>query len=135
MPQNWDTGQILSLPLRRKPCGGFFRLRPGLNSRTPVPDASMLTTSPPKPSAGYNTCHSILFCIKAGDEFMIKFSLFFPNFLHFGYQVQYSKSKDLILNPTNVFKISSIFDFLFPYRSGGLVIACNNFPVALLIFM
>ena len=25
MPQSWDTGQILSLPLRRKACGGFFR--------------------------------------------------------------------------------------------------------------
>jgi hypothetical protein len=25
MPQSWDMGQILSLPLRRKACGGFFR--------------------------------------------------------------------------------------------------------------
>jgi len=47
MPQNWDMGQILSFPLRRKACGG---LRPGLNPRTRVPEASMLTTRPPKPS-------------------------------------------------------------------------------------
>ena len=25
MPQSWDMGQILSLPLRRMACGGFFR--------------------------------------------------------------------------------------------------------------
>ena len=25
MPQSWDMGEILSLPLRRKACGGFFR--------------------------------------------------------------------------------------------------------------
>ena len=25
MPQRWDMGQILSLPLRRKACGGFSR--------------------------------------------------------------------------------------------------------------
>jgi hypothetical protein len=25
MPQSWDMGQILSLPHRRKACGGFFR--------------------------------------------------------------------------------------------------------------
>jgi hypothetical protein len=38
--------QILSLPLRRKACG----LRLGFNPRTRVPEASMLTTRPPKPS-------------------------------------------------------------------------------------
>ena len=51
MPQSWDMGQILSLPLRR---GGFFR-RP----KNPTTSAgfkpansgtSMLTTRPPKPS-------------------------------------------------------------------------------------
>ena len=25
MPKSWDMGQILSLPLRRKACGGFIR--------------------------------------------------------------------------------------------------------------
>ena len=50
MPQSWDMGQILSLPLRRKACGGFFRCPKkkrfwlGLNPRTWVPEASMLTT-------------------------------------------------------------------------------------------
>jgi hypothetical protein len=40
MPQSWDMGQILSLPFRRRACGGFSdarkiqRLRPGLNPRT-----------------------------------------------------------------------------------------------------
>ena len=57
MPQSWDMGQILSLPLRRKACGGFFRCPKNptnsagfepANSR--VPEASMLTTIPPKPS-------------------------------------------------------------------------------------
>ena len=43
MPQSWDMGQILSLPLRK-----IQRLRPGSNPRTPVPEASMLTTRPQK---------------------------------------------------------------------------------------
>jgi hypothetical protein len=53
MPQSWDMGQILSLPLRRKACWGFFsctekiqRLRRA-NPRTRVPESSMLTTWPP----------------------------------------------------------------------------------------
>jgi hypothetical protein len=25
MPQSWDMGQIILLPLRRKACGGFFQ--------------------------------------------------------------------------------------------------------------
>jgi len=54
MPQSWDMGQILSLPLRRKACGGFFQMPEKSNyfSRvwTRVPEASMLTTRPPKPS-------------------------------------------------------------------------------------
>jgi hypothetical protein len=60
MPQSWDMGQILSLPLRRKAGRGFFRcqiiqrLRSGLNPRTRVPEASMLTTRPPKPSRYYH---------------------------------------------------------------------------------
>ena len=57
MPQSWYIGQILLRPLRRKACWGFFtsekiqRLRPGLNPQTWVPEASMLTTRPPKPSS------------------------------------------------------------------------------------
>jgi len=41
MPQSWDMGQILSLPLRRK-AGKIQRLRPGFNPRTRVLEASML---------------------------------------------------------------------------------------------
>ena len=56
MPQNWDMGEILSLPLRRKASEDFSdarkiqRLRPGLIPRTGLPKVSMRTTRPPKPS-------------------------------------------------------------------------------------
>jgi len=54
MPQSWDIGQILSLPLRRKACGGFFRCpKNPTNLQTRVPEASVLTTRPPKPSSFY----------------------------------------------------------------------------------
>jgi hypothetical protein len=55
MPQICDMGQTALLPFRRKACWGFFRpkkirrLRPGANPRSWVPEASMLTTRPPKP--------------------------------------------------------------------------------------
>src|SRR5215468_4707289 len=55
MPQICDMGQTALLPFRRKACLGFFspekipRLRPGLNPRTWVPEASTLTSRPPKP--------------------------------------------------------------------------------------
>ena len=49
MPQSWDMGQILLLPLRRHAYWGFSG-RPGVNPRTRVPEASMLTTRLPKPS-------------------------------------------------------------------------------------
>ena len=56
MPQSWDMGQNLSLPLRRKACWGSFRTPEKSNGfcrvRTRelgVPVASMLTTRPPKP--------------------------------------------------------------------------------------
>src|SRR5215468_7768886 len=54
MPQSCDMGQTALNPFRRKACWGFFaqiirRLRPGLNPRTSVPEASMLTTGTPKP--------------------------------------------------------------------------------------
>ena len=54
MTQSWDMGQILLLPLRRKEdfnVRKIQRLRPGLNPQTWVPEASMLTTRPPKPSS------------------------------------------------------------------------------------
>jgi hypothetical protein len=47
--------QMALLPFRRKACWGFFRpkkfrqLWPGANLRSWVPEASMLTTRPPKP--------------------------------------------------------------------------------------
>jgi hypothetical protein len=53
MPQSWDMGHIILLPLRRKTYWGFFgcpKNPTGLNPRTLVPVASMLTTRPPKPS-------------------------------------------------------------------------------------
>ena len=49
MPQSWDMGQILFTAedfYARK----IQRLRPGFNPQTWVPEASMLTTRPPKPS-------------------------------------------------------------------------------------
>ena len=45
MPQIYDMGQTALLPLRRK----IRRLQPGLNPRTWVPEASMLTTRALKP--------------------------------------------------------------------------------------
>ena len=52
MPQTWDMG------------GFFRRLRPGLNPRTRVPEASMLTTRPPKPSLFVLTL-----CVKTDASF------------------------------------------------------------------
>jgi hypothetical protein len=54
MPQICDMGQTALLPLRRKARCGFFAqkirlLRPGSNRLSWVPEASMLTTRPPKP--------------------------------------------------------------------------------------
>ena len=53
MQQSWDMGQILSLPLPRKACWGLFGHPKKSNGfgrvRTRVPEASMLTTRPPKP--------------------------------------------------------------------------------------
>ena len=49
MPQSWDMGHILLLPLRRKAYWGFSG-RPKNPTRTRVPLASMLTTRPPNPS-------------------------------------------------------------------------------------
>jgi hypothetical protein len=45
MPQSWDMGQIILLPLRRK----------GSNPRTREPEASMLTTRPPEAVSGGNS--------------------------------------------------------------------------------
>ena len=61
IPQSWDMGQILLLPSEGRHTKDFpdtrkfQRLRPGLNPRTRVPVASMLTTRPPKPSYGMVT--------------------------------------------------------------------------------
>jgi hypothetical protein len=57
LPRNviWPFVVIWHISLRRKACWGFFRpkkirrLRPGANPRSWVPEASMLTTRPPKP--------------------------------------------------------------------------------------
>ena len=56
MPQSWDMGQILLLSPPEEGMLRIFlsvkiqRLRPGLNPQTWVPEASMQTTRPPKPS-------------------------------------------------------------------------------------
>jgi hypothetical protein len=47
MPQSWDMGQIILLPIRRKVCCG--RLRSGADPRSWVPETSMLTIRPPNP--------------------------------------------------------------------------------------
>src|SRR5215510_14723100 len=50
MPQICDMGHTALLPFRRKACSGFFlpekirQLRPDLNPRSWVPEASTLTT-------------------------------------------------------------------------------------------
>jgi hypothetical protein len=55
MPQSWDMGYIVLLPLRRKAYWGFLRMPEKSNGFgrvwTRVPVASMLTTRPPKPSS------------------------------------------------------------------------------------
>ena len=54
MPQSWDMGQVLSLPLRRMVCWGLFgypKNPTASNPRIRVPEASMLTTRLPKPQA------------------------------------------------------------------------------------
>ena len=55
MLQNWDMGQILSLPLPKVGHAEDYsdtrkiqRLRLGWNPQTQVSEASMLTTRPPK---------------------------------------------------------------------------------------
>jgi hypothetical protein len=57
MPQICDMGQEALLPLRRKSCCGFFR------PRSWVPEASMLTTRPPKPLEDtikmYRKCYGV----------------------------------------------------------------------------
>ena len=57
MPQSWNMGQMLYFPSEGRHAEDFYtrkiqRLRPGLNPQTWVPEASMLTTRPPKPSGG-----------------------------------------------------------------------------------
>jgi hypothetical protein len=48
MPQSWDMGQILYFPSEGRYAEEFF-IRSGANPRSLVPEASMLTTRPPKP--------------------------------------------------------------------------------------
>ena len=77
MPQSWDMGQILLLPLRRNVYWGFYvrkiqRLRPGLNTQTWVPEANMLTTRPPKPS-WWLYIQSVCWCCRlVGPVFLVQ---------------------------------------------------------------
>jgi hypothetical protein len=53
MPQSCDMEQAALLPSEERHAEGIFarkirRLRPGLNPRVSVPEASMLTTTPPQ---------------------------------------------------------------------------------------
>jgi hypothetical protein len=67
MPQIRDMGPTALLPFRRKAWLRIFpllkirRLRPGLNPRTWVPEASTLTPRPPKPLTYTCTKHVIAF--------------------------------------------------------------------------
>ena len=69
MPQSWDMGQILRFfyfPSGGRHAEDFYarkiqRLRPGLNPQTWVPEASMLTTRPPKPSGHVVKVHPFSF--------------------------------------------------------------------------
>ena len=59
MLQSWDMGQIFYFPSGGRHVENFYvrkiqRLRLGLNPQTWVPEASMLTTRPPKPSTRYS---------------------------------------------------------------------------------
>ena len=62
MPQSWDMGQMLYFPSEGRHAEDFYarkiqRLRPGLNPQTWVPEASMLTTRPPKLSTPSKSVH------------------------------------------------------------------------------
>jgi hypothetical protein len=48
MPQSWNTGQMFYFPSKGRHAEDFFN-RSGANPRSWVPEASMLTTRPPKP--------------------------------------------------------------------------------------
>jgi hypothetical protein len=76
MPQICNMRQTALLPFRRKACWGFFRpkkirrLWPGLNPRTWVPEASMLTTRPPKPLTEIMSCVTVTFTMtELADQF------------------------------------------------------------------
>ena len=63
--QIYDMGDGFTSPPRKACCGFFFarkirRLRPGSNPRCWVPEASMLTTRPPKPHCGTFVCQFTL---------------------------------------------------------------------------
>jgi hypothetical protein len=55
MPQSWDMDRFFHFPSEGRHAEDFSdarkiqRVRPGLNPRTRVPEATMLTTRPPKP--------------------------------------------------------------------------------------
>ena len=71
MPQIWDMGHIILLPLRK-----IQRLRPGLNPRTRVPVASMLITRPTKPSS-FQKCLFSLYLSLLVSRFLTHMLKFF----------------------------------------------------------
>ena len=67
MPQSWNMGQILSFPLRRKACGGFFRCQKNPTTSAGFQPANSGTTRPPKQSTEYERhyqfpCNECPFC-------------------------------------------------------------------------
>jgi hypothetical protein len=74
MPQICDMGPTALLPFRRKACLRIFpllkirRLRPGLNPRTWVPEASTLAPRPPKPLTSNVTLRHIRFTTVAVEK-------------------------------------------------------------------
>jgi len=87
MPQSWDMGQILSPPLRRKIPEKIQRLRSGLNPRTRVSGASMLTTRPPKPSCKYLVQNNHTMCKVAVPFKLLASELFFLISAHYVYKM------------------------------------------------
>jgi len=61
MPQSWDMGQILSLPLRRKACGRFFRCPKNPTTSAGLEPANLGTRGQ---HANHYTTEAVDSCIK-----------------------------------------------------------------------
>ena len=115
MPQSWDMGQILSLPLRRKACWGLFghQKNPMASAEfepaTRGPEANMLTSRP------LNPVNLILFLSFPNFEFCHIFKLFI-----------------LWLSP--IFHSRHLTDYshsFSPFTAGPICLAATNTPSVL----